>query len=409
MSDNHWKDGKTEPNDRLTQTSSPSYIYRWNYEDQRAFDTRQKKKKQKSGIAVYAVIMTVVFLLCFALLTATLIWYGTDAPVVKNPGDDQHETTNPGGMSTSDVSALVKPSTVLIYAANNTTYGYGTGFFLTSDGYIATNYHVVANKKTVSVTLYEGKELEAKVVGYSADDDLAVLKIDGAKYPAMKIGDSDALREGDVAIAVGNPSGEEGSWTTTQGIISALNRKVTVTEDSKIRELTMIQTDAALNPGNSGGPLCNDRGEVIGIVTRKLSDTEGISFAIPINGAMEILKAIMKDGNADGVQSSVSKGRPTIGITGGTIVKGDKYTYGGVEYAAEKNGIFVSSVDENGPANGILKVCDIIIEFDGQKVEDMTVLIELLYQYKINDKVDITVWRDGKAVTVEVTLGKAGS
>ena len=397
MTENDWNESKKEQESAPTE---PSYLYRWNYGEQRTFDLRVVQNKKRSGLAVYALVMTAVFLLCFAVLLCTLIWYEVDLPA-----SETHDGTAGEGMSTGDVAELVTPSTVLIYASDNISYGYGTGFFLRSDGYIATNYHVLEGKKYISVTLYSGEEYEAELIGYSAADDLAVIKIEGSGYPAVSIGDSDALRVGDVAIAIGNPSGTEASWSTTQGLISALNRAVTVEGSHSIEELTMIQTDAALNPGNSGGPLCNDRGEVVGVVARKLSDTEGISFAIPINGAMEILNAIIKDGDADGVQSSVSKVRPTIGITGGTVKTGDDYTYRGVQYTAARDGVLVSTVDSQGAASGILQVCDIIIAMDGEEVSNMEALIDLLYEYKVGDKVDITVWRDGEAVTVSIVLG----
>jgi serine protease Do len=136
-----------------------------------------------------------------------------------------------------------------------------------------------------------------------------------------------------------------------------------------------------------------------------LSDYESIGLAIPINGAMEILNAIVETGSADGIQSSVSKKRPTIGISGGTIKKGDQYSLGGVVYRAEKDGVIVSTVDPNGAAADVIKVADIIVEFDGKPISDMDVLIEHLYSHKIGDKVSITVWRNGEAVEVSVVLG----
>ena len=395
----------TENNQKDIQ--DPSYAYRWNYGEQAAYDAWQKQKKRRNGVVIYAVVMTAVFLLCFAMLAGTLILYGSEPPAGGNPPLSGGAEAGEGGMSTGDVAEIVIPSTVLIYAADQTSYAYGTGFFLREDGYIATNYHVLEGHTYYKVTLYSGKELDAELVGYSAPDDLAVLKVSGRGYPALDIGDSDALRVGDVAIAVGNPSGEDAPWTTTQGIISALNREVTVEGSTSIESLTMIQTDAALNPGNSGGPLCNDRAEVIGIVARKLTDNEGISFAIPINGAMEILNAIIKDGNADGVHSSVSKTRPTIGIKGGTIQQGDTYTYMGQEYTAARDGVLVSSVESNGAAKGKLQVADIIIGFDGKTVQNMEELIERLYSYRVGDTVEITVWRGDGEVTVSVTLGAA--
>ena len=170
----------------------------------------------------------------------------------------------------------------------------------------------------------------------------------------------------------------------------------------------MIQTDTALNQGNSGGPLCNAKGEVIGVVTRKMGNFEGISYAIPINGAMEILNQIVKTGSAEGVVSKVTKVRPLIGITGGTIAKGDTYIFGGQTVTADRDGVLVSSVSEGGAAYGLLKVQDIILALDGERVENMEEMTQLLYGYKVGDRVEFTVWRDGAEVKVTITMGKIG-
>ncbi len=384
--------------DEVSATPPEGYVYQWDYASQLAFEEGQKRRKQKRGAWVYAIVMTVAFLTCFAMLAGVLVWYQA-----AGRGNDGEQ-----GFSTEQVAKIVNPATVLVYCTNSESYGYGTGFFLRSDGYIATNYHVVEGYTNISVTLYSAEIFQAEVVGYSAADDLAVLKIEGSNYPVATIGDSDSLRVGQRAIAVGHPSGANGSWSTTQGIISALNRKITLNESASVEELTMIQTDAPVNPGNSGGPLCNERAEVIGVVTRKMSDYEGIGLAIPINGAMEILNAIIQDGNADNVNSSISKVRPTIGITGGTIAEGEKYTYGGKQYTAECNGVIVSTVEPSGGAYGVLLPCDIIVEFDGKATPDMETLVDLLYQKKAGDKVTIKVMRDGEPVEVSVVLGKAG-
>ncbi len=379
--------------EETTATETPTaYRYRWNYGDQCAWENGQKQQKRRHGAWVYAIVMTLVFAVCIGLLAGVLIFYGGAS----------------GGMTTAQVAETVSPATVLIYASGKTNSGYGTGFFIRQNGYIATNYHVVEGGEYISVTLYSGEELEAKLINYSEVDDLAVLKVKDGTYPTVTVGDSDMISVGDVAIAIGNPSGTTASWTTTQGIISALDREVTVTQTGRIEELTMIQTDAPVNPGNSGGPLCNDRGEVIGIVTRKLTDYEGIGLAIPINGAMEILDAIVDTGSADGVQSSISKVRPTIGISVQDITEGDKYydTQGNT-YTAGKTGVFVASVDETGAAYGKLQAGDIITAMDGVTVQNQEDLKTELYKHSVGDSVQITVWRNGQTKTVSIILGKA--
>ncbi len=379
-----------------TESVTQDYRYRWSYGDQSAFEQTQKRRKKRKGAWVYAVVITAVFAVCIGLLVGLLAFYGA-------------EFGGKSTLTTAEVAELVNPATVLIYSSGQTGSGYGTGFFIRQDGYIATNYHVVENRKNISVTLYSGEVLEAELIDYSEVDDLAVLRVQAGNYPVVTIGDSNAISVGDVAIAIGNPSGATGSWTTTQGIISALDREVTVTQTGRIEELTMIQTDAPVNPGNSGGPLCNDRGEVIGIVTRKLTDYEGIGLAIPINGAMEIISAIVETGTADGVQSSISKVRPTIGISVQDIVEGDKYYDAqGNTYTAGRSGVFVASVDAMGAAHGRLQAGDIIIAMDGKTVQNQEDLKQELYKHAVGDRVEITVWRNGQSKTVAVTLGKAG-
>lgn len=390
----------------LEQTNEDLYLYRWNYEEQRAHDLKSQKKKSKTGAWVYALLVFSVFLICISLLIGLLVWYEiTDSmPQTKEP---DIESTTP--MSTVEIAERYSPSVVLIYAGNSTTYSYGTGFFISEDGYIATNHHVIADATSISVKLYSGESFTGTVVGYSASDDLAVLKIKGKSYPAVRLGDSDKLKVGQTAIAIGHPSGTDAPWSTTQGIISALNREITVNGSGTIEELTMIQTDAPVNPGNSGGPLFNDSGEVIGILTRKLTGNEGIGFAIPMNGAKQILDQIIKTGSSDGVNSSVSKVRPTIGIQAATIHEGDEYTYMGVTYHADCDGVIVSSIVVGGSAEGILEVCDIITALDGKTVLTIDEMIEKLYTYEVGDTVRLTVNRHGVVKDVSVKLGKASS
>mgnify|MGYP001084634289 CR=1 FL=1 len=407
MANEEWKrDGQSTPTGEGSERSeTPEYRYRWRYDEQCAYDAQMKKKQRKSGALVYALVTVFVFMLCFALLAATLIWYQAQPSNQGNVPIGGGQTG--GALTTGQVSEIITPATVLVYAANETSYAYGTGFFLTTDGYLATNYHVVENADYYAVSLSDApnERIEAELVGYRKNEDLAVLKIKGTGYVVPAIGNSDGLHVGDVAIAVGNPSGEDGAWSTTQGIVSALNRKVTVTVGTSAVELSMIQTDAALNPGNSGGPLCNDRAEVIGIVTRKKTDTEGISYALPINGAMEILRAIVEKGHADDVNPSFSKVRPVLGISCTTVEQGDEYTYRGQLCIAETDGILVTSITSGSGADGKLQVGDIICSMGGKRVRTVEELTEQLYTYSVGDEVSFKVQRNGESVTVKVELG----
>ena len=269
----------------VTAVETPSVQYYWSYRDQRAFDTKSKAKARKKGILLYATVMTTVFLLCFGILLGTIVWYGE--------ADDEPDAAQP--MTSAEIYAAVAPATVFIQAHRSSTLlSEGTGFFVRSDGYIATNYHVIEKATKITVYLFSGKSYVATVVGYDQPNDIAVLKINGTDFSVPAIGNSDQLAVGEPAIAIGHPSGASGAWSITEGIISALNRKTTLTDNtSSATVVPLIQTDAAVNHGNSGGPLCNCSGEIIGIVTLKKTDHEGMGYAIQINHAMNIINAII--------------------------------------------------------------------------------------------------------------------
>jgi len=381
-----------------TENAEKSYTFRWSYEDQQAFDLKNKKKKKRQGPMTFAIVMAIAFFVCIALLVGVLVWNELKE-------DPTQPNGTPNGSSIADVAEAVIPSTVLIEAIGEGSGGYGTGFFVSADGYIATNYHVIEGAETVRVTLSAGQVKDARIVGYAQADDIAVLKISGDNYPALSIGDSDALRVGDILVAVGHPGGVEAPWTTTHGIVSALNRVITVNTDIEIFDVTMIQTDAALNPGNSGGPICNLNGEVVGIVSRKLTDTEGISLALPINGSMELINAIIRDGHAENVVSSISRSRPVMGISGYDIRKGESYTYNNATYTATADGVMISAVTASSGAYGVLKPADILIGLDDYTFTTMEELKYILYEYSVGDRVTVTVVRDGKVRELSIVLG----
>ena len=243
------------------------------------------------------------------------------------------------------------------------------------------------------------------MVGYSAADDIAVLKISGNNYPALSIGNSDTLCVGETVVAVGHPLGIEAPWSTTVGVVSALNRQVTVQSTYEYCELNMFQTDAALNPGNSGGPICNLRGEVVGIATRKLRSSEGLGLAFPINGCMEIVEAIIKDGHSKNVVSSISKTRPNVGISCVDITRGETYTMNNQTHTAEADGVLITAVDSSYAAYKTLKTGDILIAIDGVSVTTMAELKALLYQYSAGDTATVTVIRNGEQKSLSLMLG----
>jgi len=368
------------------EASAQRYTYRWSYEAQAAYDRKELKEKRGKGAKVYAIVMSVAFLLCLAVLGGTVMLSALETP-------DR-------SLSASQVAELVNPGTVLIYASSEDSSGYGTGFFVRSNGYIVTNYHIVNGMSSVTVTLYSGEELDAKVQWYSLYDDLAILKVEGENFPVLTLGDSSQLKMGDTAIAIGNPAGNLCPWTLTQGVISSVNREVTVDDfDTHIVDLTLLQTDAQVNPGNSGGPLCNDRGEVIGIVSRKMTDYEGLGLAIPINGAMELVNAYLETGTTEHIVSKVSRARPQMGVSVVNVKVGDRITN---DYKAPCDGILVVAISENSGASKVLMIGDIIISLDGKTVTNQEALKKILYQYRVGDTVNVGICRNGENLTVKL-------
>lgn len=278
--------------------------------------------------------------------------------------------------------------------------GSGSGFIVSEQGYIVTNYHVIEDGSSFKVKVNSEEEYDASVIGYDSYSDLAVLKIQGAnkKFDSVVLGDSNAVKVGELAVAIGSPLGEALNNTVTVGYISAKDREIT----SNSHTAKMIQTDAAINPGNSGGPLLNSSGQVIGINTMKSTvagydsygnaiSADGISFAIPISDALPIVTEIIQTGKYQ---------RPGIGISYYTI---DSET-------AQRNnlpeGLLIRSVNSNSPASQAgLQTDDIIVGVDGQEIKTGTQLNDYLNTKKVGDTIKITVNRNGNNIDVDLTLG----
>ncbi len=276
--------------------------------------------------------------------------------------------------------------------------GYGTGIIIRQDGYIVTNNHVVAGSDSVKVTLFDGEEYPATVLGTDATTDLAVLKIDATGLTAAALGDSDALQVGETVVAIGNPLGSDLAGSVTSGIVSALGREISTNGFSQ----KYIQTDAAINPGNSGGALVNINGEVIGINTLKSYlagyddygvpiGTEGIGFAIPINTAKPIIQQLMTTGSVV---------RPGIGIS---CLVDETNAY---NPAGSPEGVTVVEVNEGGPADAAgLKAGDIILEIEGLKTTTVEMLTEKIREHAVGDKISLKVWRSGQEYSATVNVG----
>ena len=317
-------------------------------------------------------------------------------------GGSATSTSSTGG-SLSDVASAVTPSVVVVTTEQIVTDNYfwggqqvlsgaGSGVILTTDGYIVTNYHVVEGAQQITVTLHDDSTYTATVVGSDQQSDIALLKIDATGLTPAVLGDSDNVQVGEVVIAVGNPMGTLGG-TVTDGIVSALNRDISVEGN----EMTLMQTSAAISPGNSGGGLFNTNGELIGIVNAKYSDedAEGLGFAIPVNTMKTVVQDLLENGYVTG--------RPALGIT--VITVSDVQT--AMQYGVSSLGVYVNSVDEGSGAEAAgMKAGDRIVSIGTQLVESTDDVTNALKSYNVGDVVEVQVDRDRELITLQVTLGE---
>ena len=316
-------------------------------------------------------------------------------------------TTVSSGMTTAQVAKMVSPSVVVItteqvvysqwswYGQSQVESGAGSGVIISSDGYILTCAHVVSGASNITVSIGD-KDYPATLVGEDTTSDIAVVKVDATGLTPATVGNSDNLKVGESVMAVGNPLGELGG-TVTSGIVSALNRSVSIQGSSSVNTMSLIQMDASVSPGNSGGGLFNMNGELVGVVNAKSSDSdaEGLGFAIPINDAMKVAQDLLENGYVTG--------RPYMGITYLAVTDAQTAQQLGVN----AYGIYVADVVKGGPADKAgLKVGDRIVSIDGTEVAQKTDLGTIIQQHSAGDTLSITVARGGQMQTVSLTLGE---
>ena len=369
-------------------------------------NSKNKKVKKKSGFkrGIALVAGAVIVAILGGAIGAGGVYYAFKNSIpVSTLENNSNTSVNPpafkgedGELTVPQVVEKVTPAVVGVSTKSlvrdqffnvKEQEGLGSGFIINEDGYVVTNYHVINGAQEVKVIFSDGKEVNAKVVNYDAERDIAVIKItDDVKMPGIaQLGDSSTVKAGEEVIAIGNPLGKEFSSTVTKGIVSSPNRKMK-TENGNV--LDYIQTDAAINPGNSGGPLINSKGEVIGINTAKKvgEDIEGIGFAIPIN---EVKTRLV----------SLSKPILKLGITARTVTP---------ELAKEnklEEGVYVVGVQEFSPAEKAgLKIGDLIVEFGGKRVKTLEELNQVKSQYNDGDSVPVEIIRNGKKVNLNLTL-----
>ena len=317
------------------------------------------------------------------------------AEVRQGKVDGKQQLTMPEvyAANVNSVVSINVSTTTNVFGRTTESAASGSGFFITKDGYILTNYHVIEGASTVKVTAYDGTTYDAAVIGGDEDYDIAVIKVEGTNFQPVVIGKSGSVQIGETVAAVGNPLGEL-TFSMSQGIVSCVNRAINV--DGK--PFNMIQVDCSINPGNSGGPLFNSYGEVIGIVSAKYSSysnttVEGIGFAIPINDVVSLVKDIMTNGYVTN--------KAYMGITPQTMTAqmAQQYRYDVTE------GVFVCSVDpDSAAAKAGLKLGDVITKMDDKDIASYEDLVAAKKSYSAGDTVTLTVYRGGETIEVPLTF-----
>ena len=328
---------------------------------------------------------------------STTIYEGQhESSVIDVAKVDTGKLMTPAEVYAANVNSTVGITTSVttnFWGFQTTSAASGSGFILTGDGYVLTNYHVIESSNSISVTLYDGKSYDAVLIGYDESSDIAVLKIDAEGLTPVVLGDSDNLNVGDSVVAIGNPLGEL-TFSLTSGAVSALNREITL---SNSVTMNLIQTDCAINSGNSGGALFNLYGEVIGITNAKYSGSgsgasiDNIGFAIPINHVRGIVESIIENGYV---------AKPYIGVNVSDVSE-ETMGYGLPAGAA------VKAVSEDSPAEKAgLQVNDIITAVNGKEISGRTGLSEAVSAASVGDTLTLTVYRQGNTISVDVTVGE---
>ena len=401
--------------------------YQYQYQPQTQPPEKREKKPRRSGKSpwktVIAAVLVVALVASGCLITASGVnrkWEQKTSQITQQLGrqiDDLQKQIDSvpsgtsGALPAADGSAMTPAqlyqsnvdSVVAISCTMQTTaYGQsvegtssGSGFILTQDGYILTNYHVVEGSNSIKVTTYDGTSYDAQLIGYDESNDIAVLKIDATDLTPVVLGDSDTLNVGDTVVAIGNPLGEL-TFSLTTGVVSALDRPVTFSTGTT---MNLIQTDCAINSGNSGGALFNLYGEVIGITNAKYSSSsssstasiDNIGFAIPINHVLPIVKSIIEKGY-------ISK--PYVGVSVSDVNQ-QTQLYGIPAGAA------VQAVSDGSPAaEAGLQAGDVITRVNGTEITGSSDLVSLVSASSIGDTLTMTVYRQGSTMELTVTVGE---
>jgi S1-C subfamily serine protease len=420
--------------DTQTSEEEPTYAFKWEYSKQflndKKIDVKSTDKPSRKGAKSYAFIMITAFVVAFTILFVSISFDNIIGGFRKDDED----------MSVTEIVEKGLPSSVLIVAIKDENLGStGSGFIVNDYGYVVTNYHVVADSVSIAIVDSLEEKYSADLIAYDKDVDLALLYSENLNIKAGTLADSDAAKLGETVVAIGCPTGSGLSLSVSNGIISGFDRYVSATN------VGMIQTNAPLNPGNSGGPLFDSRGNVVGIVTAKLTyntdldgekiPLDGIAYARPINAVKEkIVSWITKD-----VQ------KPMLGITAINVEEGNHYFYSGTEgvlygyennlgaeykinaagakiklteeelqdpnnniFKAEASGIYVVKVTKGLGAYGKLEYGDIVTELNGVEVAVVNDAREVFESLEAGDSVEVKFYRDGKSTATNMTLKTKG-
>ncbi|MBE6824796.1 MAG: PDZ domain-containing protein [Ruminococcaceae bacterium] len=416
-----WSSPYSQPQYSASQQSSPQYTapqystpqYNTQQTNPYSYNPPIKPKKEKKGVSKGFV----AFMLILCVLLSSGIGFGgamlytklkvadaeisTNGAMVINKVDIDEETAEqlsdkPTSQITEEVADTVVEITTEVMTTNSfygqyISQGAGSGVIISSDGYIVTNNHVIEGATSITVTLRDKTSYEAKLVGTDSIVDVALLKVEATGLKAATFGDSDKLKVGDKAVAIGNPLGQLGG-TVTDGIISALDRDVVIDEET----MNLLQTDTAINPGNSGGGLFDGQGALVGVVVAKSSgeEIEGLGFAIPINDVIDILDDLKEYGY---VRGRVSVGMELIDLTNSMY---SMYYYGNAQ-----EGCYVYSVSFDSAAyKAGIQQGDRIVSVDSKEITSSSDVEEALDEKKVSDKVKFELERGGRTATVELTL-----
>lgn len=408
--------------------SAEEYAFQWNYDNIQEAPPSQRPRRKRTGL-IFGIIASGVFVLAIIALVITILIgskngnfslkYVVDRIKI-NVSDNNAAVDGSNDASSEDIEKF-KNSTVVVLSDSGT----GTGIILSDNGMIVTNHHVIENSKAINVYLYDGRSYPATLIGSDAYNDIAVIRINATDLSPATFANSDSTYTGQKVYAVGTPAGPEFAWSVTAGIVSSPSRELKFyNKNNELeRSLFLIQTDALVNPGNSGGPLVNTDCEVMGIVTMRLSDDYvGMGFAIPTNVALPIIEDIIT--NYKEPSKLPAAASPQLGISGIVVEKGELFMMSDMGFKdivtedyynrnpdrcnkASHAGIYVLATTEGFDAATKLKVGDIIIGVDKTLVTSMEDLKGVISSKRVGDTMNVTVIRDNQPLQITVTLGKA--